>query len=228
MYKGLTGRCVWIMFCCCCGCCCCCSCCCGRISLAACCCCCCCCCCCWIIAIDVWLTSVTGGGPRVWGCICGIRFWGMGWVGSWTSRADCCCWSMICCCCCCMGVTRARREGTLIPLGRLDWGTGSRFWRLGGKIVFGPRFGSPPGWTIDRGTELICDGSCCCSCWCCWGCWGRGVRFEGGPGSCVKEGVCGIFGTGAETCKAGVGGAYTGVGGTWKAKKIILVVLWNN
>ena len=80
--------------------------------------------------------------------------------------------------------------------------------------MFGPRFVSPPGWTIERGTELRCEGSCCCCCCSCCGCWGRGVRFEGGPGSCVKEGICGILlGTWADTCKAGVGGAYTGAEG---------------
>jgi hypothetical protein len=68
--------------------------------------------------------------------------------------------------------------------------------------VLGPRLCNPPGCTIDRETELRWDGTCCC------GCWGRGVRFEGGPGSCVKEGACEIlFGTGVDTCKAGVGGA---------------------
>ena len=79
------------------------------------------------------VSKATGGGALVW--IWGMRFWGMGWVGSCTIRvvvvAD---WRS---CdvggCGCTGVTRARREGTLMPDGRLDCGTGSRVCKLGGN-----------------------------------------------------------------------------------------------
>lgn len=156
----LTGRCWVKIFCCC-----------GRMILAA------CCCCCCAMDIAVVLRSVTGGGARV--CIWPIRFWGIGCVGSWTIRAACCCCNNCCCwfCCCCwIGVTRASREGTFIPLGKLDGGTGSSVWRLGGNIV-GPRL-ITLGCTSDKGTELMCEVWPPIVC-----CWGSGFRFEGGPGS---------------------------------------------
>ena len=164
--------------------------CCGRISLVT------CCGCCGCNEMGVEVRSVTGGGPLAW--IWAIRLCGIGCVGSCTIRVGTC-WSS----CCCTGVTLASRDGTLMPEGRLDCGTGSSDCKLGGNIVVVVVV-----WTRGSGVCCIRD------IWTALEVWGRGFKFDGGPGSWENVvvvvccwGCCCWMITLAAAGRAGVGGA---------------------